>query len=97
MKKVNGVGLISIERFEQIAKHGKTVEFDVENNKEGQLLYAASVLINNNRPKRLICEAPIGWDAKEWFYLIKKEDPIQRLSMAGALIAAELDRLLTIK
>ena len=85
-----GIELITEERKEQIEKHQRTVEFDIALNYDYQLQEAAIWLIsgrNNQRP-------PNGWDEKIWNYMLSKSLK-ERLIIAGALIAAEIDRLQT--
>jgi hypothetical protein len=99
MSQKTGIQLIADERSEQLTKHGRTVELDVEQNNEGQLTDAASVL-TMNVPEGLMGaylqsqgEAPpIGWDSEIWNKMIRKPYK-DRLIIAGALIAAEIDRL----
>lgn len=96
MKKT-GIELIAEERKEQIEKHGKTIEFDVENNDLNQLTAGAHTLMvyptlheqNNDVIRR---RKPIDWDDNLWLKMCKKSYT-ERLSIAGALIAAEIDRL----
>lgn len=104
-----GIELISEERREQIEKHGRTVERDVHENHgqyidhngieidNPQLLFAASQLIDGDNGifrqhwQEMIFR-PFGWDAGIWYKMMSK-NKIQRLVIAGALIAAEIDRL----
>lgn len=99
MKQLTGVELIAQERQEQIEKHGRTVEYDVENNKIHQMLAAAISLISiddgnedspNNNLYRIM--TPTGWDRDIYHHMTNKSLK-DRLIIAGALIAAELDRL----
>lgn len=90
MEDLSGVELIAKERQEQLEKHDHSIEDDAEFNRSGQLSEAAA---------KLVCEdividlaTPRGWNNEYWQYVIHKsyED---RLIIAGALIAAEIDRL----
>jgi hypothetical protein len=85
-----GIELIVAERQEQIEKHNKTVEYDVKHNAGEQLSYAAEALITDD----VHCEwsAPYGWHPETWNKM-KVKPYKERLIMAGALIAAEIDRL----
>ena len=84
-----GIKLIAQERNEQIEKHGRTVEDDVKFNTKMQLRSAAHRLIEID-PSPL--DVPHDWDISIWERMCKK--PIkERLIIAGALIAAEIDRL----
>lgn len=92
---MTGIQLIAKERLEQIEKHGKTPEHDVLNNNEQQLVEAAFVLISDPEegfpfPVETLC--PLEWD-KEVFKRMMNKPHRERLIIAGALIAAELDRL----
>jgi hypothetical protein len=86
-----GIELIAAERQEQIEKHGRTIEMDVLTNSKGQLSLAAGILSQKNIPSNFGL-IPTGWDYETWDKIIKKEYN-QRLVIAGALIAAEIDRL----
>lgn len=95
MKK--GIELIAQERKEQIEKHGRTIENDSKSNKYHQLSEAAAFLCNH--PQHVNYDAddideftPFNWDV-DLFNKMKSKSYEQRLIIAGALIAAELDRL----
>lgn len=88
-----GIELIAQERAEQIEKHGRTIKQDVEFNYEGQLSFAASCLaFDDIEDWDARYEAPRGWDLEIWQKMHDKPHK-ERLIIAGALIAAELDRL----
>jgi hypothetical protein len=82
-----GIQLITKEREEQLLKHGKTIESDSEKNDMGQLKWVAQSLITE-----LIEDYPSDWDS-EMFDKIMDKTEIERLTIAGALIAAEIDRI----
>lgn len=88
-----GIELIVQERKEQIEKHNRTVEHDVHSNDQGQLRFAADFIISyikfSPNPDNF---KPEGWDIDYWSKLCKKSYR-ERLIIAGALIAAEIDRL----
>lgn len=92
-----GIELISKEREEQIKKHSRTVDQDVRLNKKKQLVSAASALILCDSQKEIKAMAeygcPQGWDKAIWSKMINKPYK-ERLIIAGALIAAEYDRVL---
>ena len=90
MKKC-GAQQIVTERNEQFFKHGRTVDEDDKKNYDGQLTYAASVLLIDN-PDREFMKPPKNWDEDYWKKLIHKQYK-ERLVIAGALIAAEIDRI----
>lgn len=91
---ITGIEWIQKERMEQINKHGRTVALDIERNNNGQLISAVQILIE---PKlhdqiEIYLEAitPRGWDKKIWVKMCKKPFA-DRLVIAGALIAAQID------
>jgi hypothetical protein len=92
-----GIELITQERQEQIEKHRRTIQEDVELNTTNQLSKAASLLCDES----WICldeddiiedYCPEGWSKILWSKMVRKPYK-DRLKIAGALIAAELDRL----
>jgi len=86
-----GIELIAQERAEQIEKHGRSIKQDAELNDRGQLLYAAKILAGAIYPN--VRELPpYGWDNNIGGYMCAKPQQ-ERLVIAGALIAAEIDRL----
>lgn len=89
-----GIELITQERKEQIEKHGRTVAKDVRFNDCHQLTHAASLLCmpNPTHTPETDQEPPFEWDAVLWEKMLNK-DYKDRLIIAGALIAAEIDRL----
>lgn len=82
-----GIELIAEERAEQLGKHNRSIEQDVEQNNNYELRRGAVALLEDDRTKfsgfwnSRICEKMINKSYKE------------RLIIAGALIAAEIDRL----
>jgi hypothetical protein len=93
---MTGIELIAQERKEQIEKHGRTVEKDVIENDFYQLKLAAIMLLGGGYRLDHKNEVPFCWDEKIWQHMISK--PIkERLIIAGALIAAEIDRLQAIE
>lgn len=89
MKKT-GIELIAEERAEQIEKHGRTTQYDVEQNNLQQLADAAMTLAQETIHE--LTPAPYGWTVKIWSKMINKPYK-ERLIIAGALLAAEIDRL----
>ncbi len=89
--------MIAKERQEQIEKHGRTIAKDVIENKEAQLSFAAALLSCPN-PKSMGFDPnsnvgrPEKWDKKIFNHMMSKSYK-DRLVIAGALIAAEIDRL----
>jgi hypothetical protein len=81
-----GIELIAKERAEQMNKHKRTIEKDRIENPNGELLQGAMALFNEQR------NFPKKWD---FGICCKMNDKSykERLIIAGALIAAEIDRL----
>jgi hypothetical protein len=88
-----GVAAIAEERARQVAKEGWTPEHDDEHN-EGEMAEAAACyasLASEQALGALECPPPAAWPwAHSWW---KPKDQRRNLVRAGALIAAELDRL----
>jgi len=83
----NGVGLIHQERVDQLEKHKRSIEDDYKLNADYQLVDAAIKLLKGGQH-----ECPEGWDIKIWEKMLTKSEQ-EKLIIAGALIAAEIDRL----
>lgn len=84
-----GVSLIAKERARQISAEGWTPEHDDEHT-SGELAGVAAMYIIESDiiPPR----CPVGWPwERSWWK--PSQDPIKNLVKAGALIAAEIDRL----
>lgn len=88
MKKT-GIQLITQERNEQIHKHNIQVCDDKANNDNEQLRRGARKLLSPS-PNEL--PPPEGWSDHIWQKMSNKSVK-ERLIIAGALIAAELDRI----
>ena len=95
MKDKTGCELIAEERQRQMDVEGWTPEHDDEHRQE-QLANAASSYID---AAALIAHGfkdyirvPFGWPWEESWWKPSK-DPVRNLVKAGALIAAEIDRL----
>ena len=82
-----GAYAILEERLEQIKKHGRTLGRDVRENKEGELARAAKLLISGED-----YPPSYTWDNEIWRRMYQKSY-VDRLKIAGALIAAEIDRV----
>lgn len=87
MEKKTGIELIAQERQEQIKKHGRTVERDFKENSAGDMINAAATLMNLE-----FYEFPHQWDEVICDKMMSKSYK-DRLVIAGAFIAAEIDRL----
>lgn len=92
-----GIQLITEERQEQIEKHGRSIPNDVRDNADMQLSFGAALLLcpdptamgfdpNSTSGK------PKDWDKVIWNKMMSKSYK-KRLIIAGALIAAEIDRI----
>lgn len=86
-----GIELIKEERERQINEEGWTPEHDDEH-AVGELAMAGScyAMIPEYRPAEL---APLGWPWSDKWYKPTPKDRVRELQKAGALIAAEIDRL----
>nr|WP_293837509.1 hypothetical protein [uncultured Arsenicibacter sp.] len=95
----SGVDLIAKERHEQINKHGFSIEKDLSQNDYEKLISATlSILFQNPKFSEPIERKPIyfypnSWDDKYYERIVQKSR-IEQLVIAGALIAAEIDRIL---
>lgn len=90
-EKHTGIELIAIERSEQIEKHVRTIQYDSVVNKYQQLARVARIIIAHES-ERTNPNTPDGWD-RELFQKILRKSYKHRLIIAGALIAAEIDRI----
>lgn len=91
-----GIELIANERHEQIHKHGRSVSHDREVNTKGELVSAACMLLRT-RGQLSVYPLLAGTALKNWDKkILKRMDRkpyLERLVIAGALIAAEIDRI----
>lgn len=84
-KKMTGIELIAKEREEQIKKHGYDENHD-EEHKDGQIIEAVIAVLDIN------CMGfPYGWE--DFNEKVTMKPYKEKLIIAGALIAAEIDRL----
>lgn len=81
----SGVDFIKKERFSQITEHGYDADMD-DSNKDEELLHAAMYAITGESERW-------PWSDKKHQLTIFKKPRIEQLAVAGALIAAEIDRL----
>lgn len=87
IKDRTGIERIALERAEQFGKHERNIERDVRENSDQQLRIGAI---------RLLFEepggCPMGWNKELWLKMTNK--PLrERMVIAAALLAAEIDRL----
>ncbi|MGD9850129.1 MAG: hypothetical protein AB7T38_02560 [Nitrospirales bacterium] len=90
---MNGVERIAKERQRQIEEGLWTAEHDGANTM-GEMASAAACYAEVNQRKRRTPPEKWPWHALWWH---PNDDPIRNLEKAGALIAAEIDRLLRAK
>jgi len=86
MNTKTGIELITAERDEQLNKHFFTVDNDVTFNDNGELEQAIEFIITGDRNK-----FPKTWDL-DWMRKFENKSSIQKLTIIGALAAAEIDR-----
>lgn len=91
VEQKDGVGLIAAERQRQIEKHGYTPEHDGEHY-QGELLAAAAHLLSDGSDIEV---ESTFWPDLDWIQELFNEHAgtIEGYVKAGALIAAEIDRL----
>lgn len=94
---MTGAELIAAERQRQIDEEGWTPEHDKQHWME-ELAVAASIYAMPERLRKLDWTGlPVRWPWKaEWFKPTPK-DRVRELAKAGALIAAEMDRILALE
>lgn len=86
-KKATGVKVIGSERYEQLTKH----KFDFEHDRQyvnGELKQAAIAILTGYRK-----DIPKDWENFFIDFNLKDKSIIDKLAIAGALIAAEIDRI----
>lgn len=92
----SGVEMIAAERRRQIATEGWTQEHDAYHHSNGELAHAAAVYALTP-DARLFSgsdrRCPVFWPVR-WAFKPTPDDRVRELVKAGALIAAEIDRLL---
>lgn len=90
-----GIAQIADERHRQITKLGRTVILDVEYNNHYQLSQAAGLLCwidEEDFDYDMDACCPPEWELVTWRKMMQKPYT-ERLVIAGALIAAEIDRV----
>lgn len=97
---MTGLELIADERKRQIEVEGWTPEHD-DTHTDGALAQAgacyamaAHYQASGWSPDRLLSLTPFPWEREWWKPSV---DPVRNLAKAGALIAAEIDRLQRLK
>lgn len=93
-----GVGMIAMERDRQIEEEGYDSAHDdqyiqAELARAGYL-YARAAADQIRQNKMNLTIAPVDWPWGQTFWRPDLDNPVRNLAKAGALIAAEMDRLL---
>jgi hypothetical protein len=93
----SGIEIIAAERERQITQEGWSLEHDAQYS-NGELTDAA-ICYASNRPKEqgFMLPIPSRWPWHRDWWKPTPDDRIRELAKAGALIAAEIDRLLNDK
>ena len=91
---MTGIEAIAKERTEQLEKHGRTVEEDLQQNSGFPLALTKAASSLTMQPIGLAVDfgKPTGWDEPTWLKMCSKPYK-ERLAIAGAFIAAEYDRI----
>ncbi len=90
---MTGIELIAKERKRQIEKEGWTAQHDARHIRGELALAAIAYIWHRWSNDKLILHMYWPWDETWW----KPKDTISNLVKAGALIAAEIDRLQALK
>lgn len=88
-KTKHGVDLIAAERRRQVEVEGWTPEHDAQRGDDLALAAACYTIPESWRRSHVLALWPLGWPWKPC-----PDDRVRELVKAGALIAAEIDRLL---
>lgn len=88
---LSGADLIAVERLRQLEAEGWTAEHD-DAHDSGELCGAAMAYIANRDSASVDPEPPSWWPWESSWWK-PSDDPIRNLVKAGALLAAEIDRL----
>lgn len=91
VEQKTGIDLIAAERQRQITTEGWTAEHDQKHD-EGQLIHAAACYLLPTHHATVSWYWPWAWS----WWKPSPDDRIRELVKAGALIAAEIDRRLSV-
>jgi hypothetical protein len=99
---MTGIERIAAERNRQIEEERFTAEHDDRYNRYGELVdaaicYAMTEEQRQRRPNPIASEFEILWPWSSGEWKPAPEDRIRELEKAGALVAAEIDRLLLLE
>lgn len=107
MNLTKGVVIIAQERQRQIEKEGWTAEHDDQSQNDGDLALAgASYILNyasrlrnhsDSLNNHLANWVNITWQWAWKWWKPTPDDPVRQLAKAGALITAEIDRILRLR
>lgn len=90
---MNGIELIARERAEQVSREGWTASHD-DRHRCGEMVISAVRYAMHDLPRQKVLRSAANrawcWGSCWWKPSV---DPIRNLTKAGALIAAEIDRL----
>jgi len=94
-KAKTGVQLIADERKRQVEKEGYVAAHD-DQHTNGELAIAGSIYASPARLRFFLLykTSPLNWPFDDGEYKPVPQDRVKELVKAGALIAAEIDRLL---
>ena len=98
--QLNGAGLIAMERKRHVAEEGYDAEHDACHEGGELAIAAACYAVNDTDANCLHVGCGMVEDAWPWdkkFDKRGKQDRIRELVKAGALVAAEIDRLQRLK
>lgn len=87
-----GVKLIAAERCRQVEVEGYTAEHDAGHS--NALALAAACYATPDRYRHCLGGPPPGWPWEEIYWKPCPDDRVRELIKAGALVAAEIDRIL---
>lgn len=91
----SGIEIIAKERKRQQTEECRTRAKDLMNNQQEELAVVAAAYASPARTRkyRTSSRLPMHWPWHETWWKPTPEDRIRELAKAGALIAAEIDRL----
>ena len=94
-----GIGMIMQERFEQIVKHGYTPEKDIKYEQGELILLVEYLILNDDEEREELVYSLVGkfGFSHELLRKFNSKTRIEKLVVAGALLAAEIDRLKAIE
>lgn len=96
MSKQTGVEMIAAERVRQVEAEGYSADHDADH-LNGQLARAAACYVMPSTLRESNDLPPRPWPWHHRYWKPRPDDRVRELVKAGALIAAEIDRLLAIE